>query len=212
MKPLGLILVCALLGGSVHGAEPLYQQDFSKVEPGSMPDDVLVLDGQFGVKEESGNRFAELPGAPLESFGFLFGPNKPSGVEASGRVFATKTGRRFPTFSLGLNGASGYRVQVAPAKGTVEILRGDTVVASAPFAWKSGEWTELRLRVKPSGDKEFHVEGIAWVSGNAVPTEPVVVFTEGKLQPAGRASVWGMPFSGTPIRFDDLKVVPLAGS
>jgi len=212
MKRIGLILASAMVGGSLLGAEPLYQQDFSKTDPGSMPDEVLVLDGQFGVKEESGNRFAELPGAPLEAFGFLFGPSQPNGVEVAGRIQATKTGRRFPTFGIGLNGASGYRIQVAPAKGLVEILRGDTVVASAPFVWASGEWTELRLRVRPAGEKEFRVEGLAWTAGSPAPSEPVVVFAETKLQPAGRASAWGMPFSGTPIRFDDLKVTPLGGS
>jgi hypothetical protein len=37
----------------------------------------------------------------------------------------------------------------------------------------------------------------------------LVRHTETKLQPAGKAGVWGMPFSGTPIRFDDLKVTRL---
>lgn len=177
-----------------------------------MPDDFLVLDGQFSVKEEDGNRFVELPGAPLESFGFLFGPNQGSGVEVSGRIFGTKTGRKFPTFSLGLNGASGYRLQVAPAKGMVEILRGDAIVASTPFAWTSGHWAELRLAVRKVSDAEIHVEGVVWMSGSEAPKDPLVTFTDTKLQPAGKASAWGMPFSGTPIRFDDLKVTPLGGS
>ncbi len=205
---MGGLLACA----GLHAAEPVFSQDFSKSEVGSMPDDFLVLDGLFAVKEDSGNRFVELPGAPLESYGFLFGPNEPHSVEAAGRIYGTKTGRKFPTFSLGLNGASGYRLQIAPAKGTVELLRGDALVASAPFAWKSGEWTELRLIVKKLSDTEYRVEGKAWVSGTEAPKDPSVTFAETKLQPPGKASAWGMPFSGTPIRFDDLKVTRASGS
>ncbi len=211
MKRVGMFWTGAMLGSVLWAADPLYLQDFSKTEPGTMPDEILVLDGQFAVREDAGDRFVELPGAPLESYGFLFGPSQPSGVEASGRILATKSGRKFPTFGIGLNGASGYRLQVAPAKGTVEILRGDNVVASAPFVWKSGEWTELRIRVRRLGEMEFRIEGLAWTHGGTIPAEPLVTFAESKLQPAGRASVWGMPFSGTPIRFDDLKVATVGG-
>lgn len=191
---------------SVAAADPLYQQDFSNLKGPEMPDEFLVLDGSFSVKEEAGNRFAELPGAPLESYGFLFGPNEASGVEAAARILGTKSGRKLPTFGIGLNGASGYRLQVSPAKDTVELIRGDSVVASAPFQWKSGQWTQLRIRVRKVSDTEYHVEGRAWLEGGTDPGKPMVTFTESKLQPSGKASVWGMPFSGTPVRFDDLKV------
>lgn len=196
--------------GSLTFADPLFVQDFTKSEVGTMPDEFLILDGQFAVKEDAGNRFVELPGAPLESYGFLFGPNSPHGVEISGRIWSTKSGRKFPTFGLGANGASGYRIQVAPAKGMIELLRGDVIVASTPFAWKSGEWTELRLRVIQMGEGAGTVEGSAWSAGAEAPKEPMLRFTESKIQPAGKASAWGMPFAGTPIRFDDLKVTPLA--
>ncbi len=190
-------------------AAPLYLQDFTKAEIGSQPDDLLLLDGQFAVREDAGNRFFELPGAPLESFGFLFGPSNQSGVEVSARIFSTKQGRKFPTFAVGLNGASGYRLQVSPAKKSLEILKGDASVASVPFDWKSGEWTELRLRIVKNASGTFRVEGRAWPSGGAEPSQPLVTLDEATLQPAGKSGAWGMPFAGTPIRFDDLKVTPV---
>ncbi len=188
------------------GADPLYSQDFNKAEIGSQPDELLILDGQFAVKEEGGHRYFELPGAPLESFGFLFGPSEPSGVTSAARIQATKSGRKFPTFGIGLNGASGYRLQVTPAKKSIELLKGDTVAATVPFDWKSGEWTELRLSVRKVKDDEFAVEGKAWSAGTAEPGAPVISITEAKVLPAGKSGAWGMPFAGTPIRFDDLKV------
>ena len=191
------------------GAEPLYSQDFSKADIGSQPDELLILDGQFAVKEEGGQRCFELPGAPLESFEFLFGPSEPSGVISAARIQTSRSGRKFPTFGIGVNGASGYRLQVTPAKKAIELFKGDTVAATAPFDWKSGEWTELRLSVRKVKDDEFAVEGKAWTAGTAEPAAPVVSITEAKVLPAGKSGAWGMPFAGTPIRFDDLKVTRL---
>jgi hypothetical protein len=214
MKRWFLSINALILIVGLHAAEapPLFAQDFSKIEVGALPDDFLVLDGQFTVKEEDKNRFVELPGAPLESYGFLFGSNVPFDVEASARIFGTKIGRKYPTFGLGLYNSSGYRLQVAPAKEAVELLRGDSVVASAPFKWTSGQWTQLRLAVRKVSDHEFRLEGTAWLAGKEAPKEPLVTFTDAKIPPPGKASVWGLPFSGTPIRFDDLKVIPLGGS
>jgi hypothetical protein len=54
-------------------AQPLYENDFSKTELDQVPGDFLVIDGQFAVKQDGDNRFLELPGAPLETYGLLFG-------------------------------------------------------------------------------------------------------------------------------------------
>ena len=51
----------------------LYENNFEKAEVGKVPEDFLVLDGAFVVKEETDNRFLELPGAPLDSFALQFG-------------------------------------------------------------------------------------------------------------------------------------------
>ena len=212
MKWFGGVLMGMIAATGLVSAQALFTQDFSAIEPGPMPDEFLVLDGQFSVTENAGNRLVELPGAPLESYGFLFGPNETSGVEAGARILATKTGRKFPTFGLGLNGASGYRLQVVPAKSAIELLRGDFVVASAPFQWQSGTWTRLSLAVKKSGATGFQLEGSAWPASGEAPRQPMVTFSDPKPQPGGKASVWGMPFSGTPIQFDDLTVTRLGGS
>src|SRR5712691_7815678 len=93
-------------------SEILYQNDFEKAAPGKVPDDMLLLDGAFAVKEDAGNRFLELPGAPLDTFGVLFGPTEGPGLNVSARVYATAKGRRFPTFAVGLHGVGGFKLQV----------------------------------------------------------------------------------------------------
>jgi hypothetical protein len=167
---------------------------------------MLVLDGGFAVKEEGGNKFLELPGAPLETFGVLFGPTEASGLAVSARIQGAGKGRRFPTFAVGLNGVGGFKLQVAPAKKLVELVKGEEVVGSAPFAWESGSWTMLRLQCRKVKDGEFKLEGKAWKQGDAEPKDWQISHAEPAESPAGRPSVWGMPFAGTPIKFDDLQV------
>lgn len=202
-----------LLASATAWAGPsLFRQDFDQVKGEAVPDDFTVLDGQFSVQGEGKERCLTLPGAPLESFGVLFGTPAVSGREVQARIHGTKTGRKFPTFAAGLNGVNGYKVRVVPAKNAVEIVVGDAqeVKASMPFAWKSGEWTSLRLRVVPSG-KGVRVEAKAW-QGPAEPAAWGLSFDAEAAPPSGMAGVWGMPYSGTPIRFDDLVVSEAAAA
>src|SRR5437870_5614240 len=90
----GLILTGLLWGASLSAAEVLYQNNFEKEEVGKVPADFLVLDGGFAVKEEAGNKFLELPGAPLDSFAVQFGPTESSNIMVSARIYATAKGRR----------------------------------------------------------------------------------------------------------------------
>jgi hypothetical protein len=206
MKHFRLAILLTLAFAVRMQAAPLYEQNFTAVEGEAVPDDIMVLDGQFAVKGMGAERALELPGAPLESFGVLFGPAAKDGREASARVFATKTGRKFPTFAVGLHGVNGYKVRVSPAKNALELIVGDAteVKASVPFQWKSGEWTQLKVRVVASGTG-VKVLGKAW-QGTEEPKEWSLSHEAAEVPPPGRAGVWGMPFSGTPLRFDDLTV------
>jgi hypothetical protein len=186
--------------------QALYENDFEKAEPGKLPDDFMSLNGDFVVREEGGNKFLELPGAPLDSFAVQFGPAETVDVAVSARVFATAKGRRFPTFGVGLNGVSGYKLQVTPAKKALELLKDEVVQTSVPFDWKPAAWTQLRLQVLKIKDGEWRVEGKAWQQGSPEPIEWSISSDEKEEPIAGKASVMGSPFSGTPIWFDDLKV------
>ncbi len=198
------VLACGAAGFGMAGT--LFEENFDKVQGEAVPESFTVLDGQFAVQGEGKERSLVLPGAPLESFGFLFGPAAVSGREVRARIQGTRTGRKFPTFAAGLNGVNGYKVRVSPAKNAVEIVAGDAqeVKASVPFAWKSGEWTSLRLRVTPA-TQGVRVEAKAW-QGSSEPAGWTLAFDAPEAPPSGMAGAWGMPYSGTPIRFDDLVV------
>ncbi len=206
IKQTASALLIGLAALTTYAAEPLYQTNFEKTKIGEVPDDFLVLDGDFAVKQSNGNKYLELPGAPLDAFGFMFGPSARHGNEISARMFGTKKGRRYPVFGIALNGVNGYRLQVAPAKRAIELLKGSAVVAKVPFRWGGGEWVRLALRVEQTGAAEWTVSGRVWADDKKAPTKPTITHKEAKEPRNGKPSIWGSPYSGTPIRYDDIVV------
>ena len=203
------VLTASAVNVAALGATPIFTQDFSQTEVEKLPDGFLDLGGLFAVKEEGGEKFMELPGAPLESYGVMFGPGKREDWGAQARFWGTSQGRRFPVFGVSINTVGGYRVQVAPAKRAIELLKGDEMKATSPFVWQTGTWTQVRIQIRKVGEGAWRVEGKAWKDGSAEPRDWMITWDERETPIAGRAVVWGNPFSGTPIRFDDLKILPL---
>jgi hypothetical protein len=196
--------------GGATEAPTLYAADFSAVPVGTLPEDFMVLNGNFAVREEAGRTFMELPGAPLDSYTVMFGPAGSEGVAVEARILGTSKGRRYPAFAVGLNGLGGYRLKLIPAKKTLELFSGpedggDTV-ATDSFAWKTGTWVCLKLQVRAGGEGQWHVEGKAWSEGSPEPTAWMVSHVRTKKPLPGRPFVEASPYAGTPIRFDELVV------
>ena len=208
-KPAKLI-GCLVLWGTVLSAlaqtNVLYQNDFEKAELEKVPEDFLVLDGAFAVKQEGTNKVLELPGSPLESYGVQFGPAEVSDLAVTARIMGTAKGRRFPTFGVGLNGVAGYKLQLSPSKKMLELYKEQTLQSAFPYEWKSGNWTHFRLQIRKLKDGQWRVEGKAWTEGTHEPADWMVTFDEKETPVSGKPSVFGSPFSGMPIQFDDLVV------
>lgn len=202
-----IALTLLLIGITTRAAEVsgvLYTNNFEQAKVGSVPDDLLVLDGGFTVQEEDGNKFLELPGAPLETWGVLFGPSEKAHVRVSARILGTAKGRRAPSFGVGLCGAGGYRLLLSPAKKQLEIFKGDEARVQIPIEWESGKWMSFTLEILKDNDS-WRVLGKVWNE-----TLSAVISCDEKEEPnQGKASIWGNPFSGTPIRYDDLSVLSL---
>ena len=213
ISSLALIVASPAFGGDrvalAADAQPLYQNDFEKGAVGTVPEDFMVLEGAFKVQQEGGNKFLELPGAPLDTYGLLFSSTEKDGLAVSARIFGTSKGRRFPTFAVGLNGGGGFKLQVSPAKGAIELLKGDTIRKSVPYDWPQGKWVYLRLEIQQSKSGVWNVAGKVWRVGEPEPAAASIMSEEKDEPTPGRASIWGSPFSGTPIRYDDLAVVRL---
>lgn len=190
----------------MHGAAPLFSEDFSTVKAGAVPEALLVLGGNFTVRSDGKERFLELPGRPLALHGVMFGPRVKEGVAVEARVLGKRRGRRtFPAFGVGLNGVSGYRLMVSPAKGKLELFKGEALVRAVPFDWKPGQWSHLRLEILASKGG-WMLMALVWAEGEKTPKKPSLIWHDKQEPLAGRATAWGAPYAGTPIRFDDLRV------
>ena len=210
LRLLSLVLLAASAPDRACAApeKTLYHNDFEAAEVGKLPAEMMVMSGDFAVRQDAKEgRFLELPGEPLDTFGLLFGPTPAGEATASARFFGTKKGRKFPTFGVSLGGVGGYRLQVSAAKKTLEIFQGDEPRQSVAYEWKDESWTSLRVQVRKAKDG-WVVEGKAWPAGTPEPAAWTITFPTKEEPPAGRAGIWGSPFAGTPIRFDDLDLSP----
>jgi hypothetical protein len=79
------------------------------------------------------------------------------------------------------------------------------VKLTAPYAWTSGTWTDVKMSITKSGDT-WVVQGKAWEHGKDEPKDWAVKFEDKEKPLAGRATLWGIPYSTTPIQFDDIVV------
>src|SRR5260221_7350217 len=154
-------LLCSVSAGA--DAKPIYENNFESAAVDKAPEGAMAIAGDFTVKQEGGNKFLELPGEPLDTFGILFGSAGQADLSASAKFFGTKVGRKFPAFGVSLGGVGGYRLMMSGGKKMLEIFKGDEVVKSVPFEWTSGEWTKLRLQVGKAGDG-YVVQGRAWAA------------------------------------------------
>ena len=204
-RPL-LTLACCLLLAAGPTEPAIYTNDFAKAAVGKVPDDIMVLDGGFAVREFDGNKCLELSPDPIGSYGCLFGPEGLAAMEVRARIWAAPRGKRFPEFGIGAGGIGGYKLILCPARAMLELRKGDDVVMSVPFKWTAAGWTWFQLQVEPNDKGGWLARGRAWAEGQKQPREWMLLRQDAQMPSDGRASLWGDDFSEQPIRFDDLSV------
>jgi hypothetical protein len=208
------MFIIAAITAVTGSAEPpdnkvLFKSDFELAKVDSVPEELMVLGGQFSVKDIGGNKALELPGNPLDDFGALFGPAESDGIAVQARIRSESSKRLAPRFGVGLDGVGGYRLLVTPGQNQLQLLKDQQAVASAPFEWKSGTWTSLHLQIRKVSESKWIIEGRVWADGTPEPKDWSISFEISEAPPAGKASIWGAPYSGKPILFDDLSVLLL---
>ena len=193
---------------SLPSWEVVFETTWSQEIVGQEPADLFVLDGNFVIAEKDGDKALALLGTPVGDFGFLFGPRvrgKP--VELTCRVFSTRKGRRMPAFAAGLGGVNGYRLRVNAAARNTQLVRGEETLASIPYVWKSGTWTRLRFRAEPKGEEGVTVSAKVWPVDENEPADWTLKYESPEPYVGGKSTLWGYPYAGTEILFDDLRVL-----
>ena len=206
--PARALMLCLVLLSAAQ-APNVYRNDFEQAQVGKVPDEIMVLDGTFAVRQIDGNKCLELAGDPIGSFAALFGPDGLIGADVSARIQAFPQGKRFPEFGIGAGGPGGYKIFAVPAQHRLELRKGEDVKAAAPFDWSPGSWTCFRLRVEPSDKRDSTIQAKAWKQGTTEPDAWMLRANDPK-PPSGKASIWGSDYSEQPIRFGDLSVATVA--
>jgi hypothetical protein len=204
--PLCCILILIQTTPAAQEKPVAYACDFQQVEPGPVPADFKVLRGEFAVKQEDGNRFLELGAGELNSFGLLLGPEQAGDASILARLRGWPTGKRMPEFGVGLGGTRGYQLWLMPAVNELQIRRDHHILARVPLGFRPGNWLQMHLDLRANGDGRWLVVGRAWWEGEPPPAKPLLQYDLTELPPAGRASLWGTPYSEKAIQFDEVVV------
>jgi len=196
------IFIC-LIGPS--NAAEVFEPDIQKLELGPVPREVLfVVDGSFLVSEKEGRKVIEVESAPIADANAQGGASAKGNARITAKVFASKRARSFPRFGVSVHGISGYRLMVNPPLKQIELIKGDEVVANAPFSWTSDTWVEIDLTAKMSP------EGDRWtLQGKVTPAEgePASIQhqDDSGMKGTGKCSLWATPYSELPIFFDAIR-------
>ncbi|MFZ4763599.1 MAG: hypothetical protein ACOYMN_01495 [Roseimicrobium sp.] len=201
------ILSLSVLVATAALAEPRkFAFDAEAWAEGEPPKEVFVVEGKFTVASADGNKVLQIETGELVDANALLGDSANGNASIEVRVLGTKQGRAMPRFAIGVHGQSGYRLVVFAAQKQLQLTKGDEVIQSVPFTWTPGVWVNLKLEAKKAADGPWTIAAKAWVADAAEPAEPALTHKDSTLKGQGKCSIWGTPFSGTPILFDDIKI------
>ena len=184
----------------------LYSEDFEGVEVGSIPDDFMVLEGEFAVREQGGNSVLHLPGQPLSTFSVLVGPSVTDNVAIRAKIHSGATRRRFNAFGVGLGGVAGVQVLLEPAKEKLTLSVEEAFVADVPAEWSPTSWTQFHLEVVKTAEEKWQIRGKVWPAEADEPAEWHITHDLAEEPLTGQPSLWGIPYAGKDIEFDDVEV------
>ena len=203
---------CAALAQEPAAAPAVQKYDFQALPPGALPEEGYTLTDQeakFQIVATGEEKCLELSPLPLVDGGMLVGKSITGPCTVTARIEAVAKKRSHPRFGVALHGMNGPRLRMVPARGQLELVySGDTeeTAAAVDLAdWVSGKWCWMELSISAAEGGSL-VEGRLWMEGAARPDKPQIRYQSAKPPGQGKASVWGAPYSGLAIRFDDISV------
>jgi len=184
-----------------------FEEDFSSLEVGSEPENLFILDGAYAVSQQENDKRLTLPGSPVGDFGLLFGPRvREKSLSLSFSFLTSRQGRRYPALAAGLGGVRSYRFRFNAATKEILLFRQEDEIGKVAFQWESGVWWRVRFQAIPSGEQETRIRLKFWKRGEEEPAEWLVDMVDQNAFSGGKCALWGYPYAGTPVHFDDLKI------
>ena len=171
----------------------------------SLPSSFTVITGRVNIKTEGKNSYAVLQPDSSKTVGILFGPAFSSGLRLEAG-FLAKEDEKSPTFSIGLNGLSGYKLRVNPNYQKLELLKNNRLMHSVKYEWSAGQWTYLHLQVRELTSRQWLVEGKVWHDKQAKPKEWTLQWIDTARPENGQASAWATANKENPIALDNIRL------
>jgi len=185
--------------------------NFDDLPVGPVPASTMVIDGEFRITAIGSNHVLEMQAEPVADGALLLGPTLPGAGRISAKVKAEKSRRAFPRLGLGLFGVSGLKVRLVPARHQVELLHGESVIATAPFEWKENVWWSMELDVRARAGQWLATARV-WEADAPRPEQPALTAKLDAAPGAGRASVLGSPYANKVIHFDEVEITSVAAN
>ena len=201
-----VIAFLLLAAGAVYAEPKKFSFDCESWTEGEPPKEVFVVEGKFTIVAKDKNKAIEIGVGELVDANALLGDSANGSASIEARVFGTKQGRSMPKFAVGVHGQSGYRLVVFAAQKQLQLTKGDEIIKSVPFTWTSDTWLKLKLGAKKVAEGKWTITCKAWSADAAEPAEASITHEDTTLKGQGKCSIWGTPFSNTPIYFDDVKI------
>ncbi len=200
------IAIVLLAAGTAYAEPKKFAFDCESWAEGEPPKEVFVVEGNVSVVAKDGNKALQIGVGELVDANALLGDSANGSASIEARVFGSKQGRSMPRFAVGVHGQSGYRLVAFAAQKQLQLMKGEEVVKSVPYTWTSDAWLKLKLEVKKLADDKWTITCKAWPAEAAEPAEAAITHEDATLKGQGKCSMWGTPFSNTPILFDDVKI------
>ena len=207
----GLIVLSNLLAANPDTliCETIYEEKFSDIEEGELPEDFFILDGDFEVITKEGNKCLKLSGKPVGEHGFLYGPRISSNsFEVSFSCLGGVKSRRHSVVAGSLGGMRGLTFRSNPVSKKLSFAFAEEMLSEIPVPnWSSNNWIKVRLKVIPV-EENFKCE--ITVSRKDISPELVqkgeIFLKEKEKIRSGRCALWGFAYSEKEMYWDDLLI------
>lgn len=187
-----------------------FEENFSGLSPQDEPENLFILDGSFLVDQDKAGKQLELSGRPVGDFGFMFGPRvREKAMELNFSFLSSKQGRRYPAIAAGIGGIRGYRFRWNASTRKIFIYNDETLLSEKIFTWESEQWWKIRFQVIPLKQDKNLLKLKIWPRDLEEPKTWLVEHFDDILFKGGKCVIWGYPYAGTPIQFDDIKILSL---
>ena len=111
-----------------------------------------------------------------------------------------------PALAAGLGGVRSYRFRLNAATKQIILTRQDVEIGKVAYQWESGAWCQVRFQALPGDGENTRIRLKLWKRAEEEPEEWLFDEIDRSAFAGGKCALWGYPYAGTPIHFDDLKI------